>query len=55
MCPADGWVIIQNSEHICGSLDKNLFGGGNKSGLLSVLLRENSVLASAQVQNRTQH
>jgi DNA-directed RNA polymerase III subunit RPC1 len=49
MCPADGWVVIHNSEHLCGSLDKALLGGGNKSGLLSVLVRESSALAAAQV------
>ena len=49
MCPADGWVVIHNSEHLCGAMDKNLFGGGNKCGLLSVLLRENSAAAAAQV------
>jgi len=37
-------------------LKKNCDTNGvkNKNGLLSVLLRENSVLASAQVQHRTQ-
>jgi len=52
MCPADGWVVFQNSEHLCGSLDKSQIGGGNKASLLSVLLRENSEIAAAQAMER---
>eukprot|EP00965_Chrysotila_dentata_P149120 4925272-Pleurochrysis_carterae.AAC.1 len=49
MCPKDGWVIFQNSEHICGVLDKALLGGGTKDGLFCVLLRDNGADAAAQV------
>jgi len=52
MCPADGYVCFQNSEHMCGSLDKALLGGGNKTGLFAVLFREHSAEVSAQAMQR---
>ena len=39
MCPNDGYVIIQNSELLCGNIDKNCIGG-NKKGLICVLVRD---------------
>jgi len=38
MEPLDGWVIFQNSELLCGTLNKQIMGGGKKS-LLYVILR----------------
>ena len=42
----------QDSEHICGVLDKSILGGGTKSGLFSVLLRDHSAAAAAQCMER---
>ena len=39
MCPQDGYVVIQNSELLCGNIDKNCVGG-NKKGLVCVLIRD---------------
>ena len=39
MCPDDGYVVIQNSELLCGNIDKNCIGG-NKKGLICVLVRD---------------
>lgn len=39
MCPNDGYVVIQNSELMCGNIDKNCIGG-NKKGLICVLVRD---------------
>lgn len=39
MCPNDGYVVIQNSELLCGNIDKNCIGG-NKKGLICVLVRD---------------
>ena len=39
MCSNDGYVVIQNSELLCGNIDKNCIGG-NKKGLICVLVRD---------------
>ena len=52
MCPDDGYVCFQASEHICGVLDKSLLGGGSKSSLFAVLLRDHSAEASALAMGR---
>ena len=39
MCPNDGYVVIQNSELLCGNIDKACIGG-NKKGLVCVLVRD---------------
>lgn len=41
MCKKDGWVCIKNSELICGQLGKTVLGG-NKTGMIYILLRDNS-------------
>ena len=43
----DGYVIIKNSEHICGNLAKKTMGGGSKDGLFYSLLRDNTVEVAA--------
>ena len=44
MCHKDGWVIIRNSELMCGNLCKTTMGGGTKNqmGLFYTLIRENN-------------
>ncbi|KAL4713066.1 hypothetical protein ACJJTC_001120, partial [Scirpophaga incertulas] len=40
MCVQDSYVIIRNSELICGSMDKSTLGSGTKSSIFYVLLRD---------------
>ena len=47
MCINDGYVIFQNSEHICGNLAKKTMGNGSKVGLFYSLIRDNSVDVAA--------
>jgi DNA-directed RNA polymerase III subunit RPC1 len=30
MCPNDGYVVIKNSEFLCGNVDKSVVGEGSK-------------------------
>lgn len=41
MCLKDGWVLFKNSELLLGQIGKNTLGG-NKSGLIYNLLRDNT-------------
>ena len=43
----DGYVIIKNSEHLCGNLAKKTMGGGSKEGLFYSLIRDNTVEVAA--------
>jgi len=47
----DGWVIFQNSELLCGTLNKQVMGGGKKS-MLYVLLRTYGPAVAGQCMNR---
>merc|ERR1712051_254303 len=47
MCMKDGYVIIKNSEHLCGNLAKKTMGGGSKEGLFYSLIRDNTVEVAA--------
>lgn len=40
MCVQDSWVIIRNSELLCGSMDKNTLGSGTKNSIFYILLRD---------------
>ncbi|CAJ0572581.1 unnamed protein product, partial [Mesorhabditis spiculigera] len=40
LCHNDGYVIIRNSELICGVLDKALLGSGSKVNIFYILLRD---------------
>ena len=51
MCPNDGYVVIQNSELLCGNIDKNTIGG-NKKGLICVLVRDFTPEETVQVMGR---
>lgn len=48
MCKNDGYVIIKNSEHLCGNLAKKTMGGGSKEGLFYSLIRDNTVEVAAK-------
>jgi DNA-directed RNA polymerase III subunit RPC1 len=51
MCPKDGYVVFRDSELMCGNICKPTVGG-DKSGLLYILLREFSSNAAATLLNR---
>lgn len=51
MCLKDGWVIFCNSELLSGQLGKNTLGG-NKSGLIYTLLRDNNNESACEVMHR---
>ncbi|XP_061721966.1 DNA-directed RNA polymerase III subunit RPC1 [Cydia pomonella] len=40
MCVQDSYVMIRNSELICGSMDKSTLGSGTKSSIFYILLRD---------------
>ena len=52
MCPDDGYVAFYASELVSGYLEKSLLGGGAKSSLFAVLLRDHSAEASALTMGR---
>jgi DNA-directed RNA polymerase III subunit RPC1 len=43
MCVNDGWVVLKNSELLCGGLGKTTMGAESKTGLMYSLIRDNSV------------
>ena len=51
LCLADGWVVIYNSEIMCGIIDKAIIGD-NKSGMFYTVLREHGSEAAATCMNR---
>ncbi|ROT36198.1 DNA-directed RNA polymerase III subunit RPC1 [Sodiomyces alkalinus F11] len=40
MDPNDGWLVIRNSEVMCGRMDKSTVGGGKKDSVFYVILRD---------------
>ncbi|KAL7746501.1 DNA-directed RNA polymerase III subunit C1 (rpo31) [Sorochytrium milnesiophthora] len=52
LCPADGWLVIQNSEIMCGVWDKAIVGDGNKDSVFYVVLRDYGAPAAAVCMNR---
>ncbi|VDM18058.1 unnamed protein product [Hydatigera taeniaeformis] len=40
LCPADGFVVIDNSELLAGCMDKKLLGSGSKSSIFYSILRD---------------
>ncbi|RKP18443.1 beta and beta-prime subunits of DNA dependent RNA-polymerase [Rozella allomycis CSF55] len=52
MCENDGYLVIFNSEIMCGTLDKAHIGDGNKGSLFYVVLRDYGPLAAAECMNR---
>ncbi|KAI8880930.1 beta and beta-prime subunits of DNA dependent RNA-polymerase [Backusella circina FSU 941] len=52
MCPADGWLVVQNSEIMCGLVDKAIVGDGNKNSVFYVILRDYGPIEAAKCMNR---
>ncbi|OTA90479.1 hypothetical protein M434DRAFT_367966 [Hypoxylon sp. CO27-5] len=40
MCPNDGWLVVRNSEVMCGRMDKSTVGAGKKASIFYVILRD---------------
>jgi len=40
MCNHDGFVVIRNSELLCGQVDKSILGSGSKSNVFYLMLRD---------------
>lgn len=52
MCPNDGWLVIRNSEVMCGVMDKSTVGSGKKDSIFYVILRDFGPEAAAGAMNR---
>ncbi|KAJ5884826.1 DNA-directed RNA polymerase III subunit RPC1 [Penicillium taxi] len=50
--PNDGWLIIRNSEIMCGVMDKSTIGSGKKENVFYVMLRDFGPPAAAEGMNR---
>lgn len=40
MCPNDGWLVVRNSEVMCGRMDKTTVGSGKKESIFYIILRD---------------
>ncbi|CAG9322593.1 RPO31 [Blepharisma stoltei] len=52
MCPKDGWVVIRNSDLLCGNICKTTIGSGSKGGVVFTLVREYSPTEAAKFMRR---
>ncbi|KAF9349052.1 hypothetical protein BGX26_012591 [Mortierella sp. AD094] len=52
MCRNDGYLVIYNSEIMCGALDKSIVGDGNKSSLFYIVMRDYGSIEAAKCMNR---
>jgi DNA-directed RNA polymerase III subunit RPC1 len=40
LCSSDGWLVVRNSEVMCGKMDKNTVGSGMKNSIFYIILRD---------------
>ena len=52
MSPNDGWLVIVNSEIMCGTFDKATVGGGKKQSVFGVIMRDYGPHEAAAAMNR---
>ncbi|KAF8516682.1 hypothetical protein JB92DRAFT_2909925 [Gautieria morchelliformis] len=52
MSPNDGWLVIVNSEIMCGTFDKATVGGGKKQSVFGVIMRDYGPNEAAAAMNR---
>lgn len=52
LCPNDGWLVVKNSEIMCGLVDKSIVGDGNKSSLFYAVLQDFGSVEAAKCMNR---
>ncbi|KAF9051133.1 beta and beta-prime subunits of DNA dependent RNA-polymerase [Hymenopellis radicata] len=52
MSPNDGWLVIVNSEIMCGVMDKAIVGSGKKKSIFGVIMRDYGPHEAANAMNR---
>ncbi|KAJ1964136.1 DNA-directed RNA polymerase III subunit C1 (rpo31) [Dipsacomyces acuminosporus] len=52
LCPNDGYLIVHNSEIMCGILDKSIVGDGKKESIFFIALRDYGTEEAASIMNR---
>ncbi|KAE9394109.1 beta and beta-prime subunits of DNA dependent RNA-polymerase [Gymnopus androsaceus JB14] len=52
MSPNDGWLVIVNSEVMCGVMDKAIVGSGKKKSIFGVIMRDYGSDEAAAAMNR---
>ena len=52
MSPNDGWLVVVNSEIMCGVMDKATIGSGKKKSIFGVILRDYGPHEAAAAMNR---
>ncbi|KAG9025228.1 hypothetical protein FRB95_010388 [Tulasnella sp. JGI-2019a] len=52
MSPNDGWLVIVNSEVMCGGMDKATVGAGKKTSVFGVIMRDYGPDEAAKTMNR---
>jgi DNA-directed RNA polymerase III subunit RPC1 len=52
MSPNDGYLVIQNSEIMCGVMDKATVGDGNKKSVFAVIQRDYGEDEAASAMNK---
>ncbi|KAH8589445.1 hypothetical protein B0O99DRAFT_692508 [Bisporella sp. PMI_857] len=52
MNASDGWLVVQNSEVMCGMMDKTTVGSGKKDSIFYVILRDFGPDAAVKAMNR---
>ncbi|KKK16114.1 hypothetical protein P175DRAFT_0456264 [Aspergillus ochraceoroseus IBT 24754] len=50
--PNDAWLVIRNSEMMCGVMDKSTIGSGKKDNVYYIMLRDFGPAAAAEGMNR---
>ncbi|KAL3466153.1 hypothetical protein BJX64DRAFT_22872 [Aspergillus heterothallicus] len=50
--PNDGWLVVRNSEVMCGVMDKSTVGSGKKDNIFYIMLRDFGPAAAAEGMNR---
>ncbi|KAM0748584.1 DNA-directed RNA polymerase III subunit C1 [Meredithblackwellia eburnea MCA 4105] len=52
MSPNDGYLVVQNSEIMCGVMDKSTVGDGNKKSVFAVIQRDYGAEEAASAMNK---
>jgi DNA-directed RNA polymerase III subunit RPC1 len=52
MSPNDGYLVIQNSEIMCGVFDKSTVGDGKKNSVFGIILRDYGPVEAARAMNK---
>ena len=52
LSPNDGWLVVVNSEVMCGVMDKATIGSGKKKSIFAVIIRDFGPDEAAAAMNR---